>query len=53
MSETDSRRDDMKLVPLIVGQPTSKNEKQISEVLEKYWKDPETFFIVSSDFCHW
>jgi len=50
---TNASRDDLKLVPLIVGQPSAKNEKQISTVLEKYWKDPETFFIVSSDFCHW
>lgn len=47
----DSRRDDLKLVPLIVGH--SHGPDNFSKILERYYKDPETFFIVSTDFCHW
>jgi predicted class III extradiol MEMO1 family dioxygenase len=23
------------------------------DILSKYFKDPETLFVVSTDFCHW
>lgn len=38
-------------MPLIVG--SARSGTKISSILEKYWKDPATFFIISSDFCHW
>lgn len=50
---TRFRRDDLKLVPLIVGHPSGDASAKIVSALEKYWKDSETFFIISSDFCHW
>jgi AmmeMemoRadiSam system protein B len=50
---TKIRRDDLKLVPLIVGHPSGNNSEKVVSALEKYWKDSETFFIISSDFCHW
>lgn len=46
-------RRDVKLVPLLVGHPREDKIKAISAALSKYWNDDETFFIVSSDFCHW
>lgn len=46
-------RRDVKLVPLLVGHPRDDKMKAISAALSKYWNDDETFFIVSSDFCHW
>lgn len=50
---TKIRRDDLKLVPLIVGHPSGSTSGKVVSALEKYWKDSETFFIISSDFCHW
>lgn len=44
---------DVKLVPLLVGHPPASQTEPISAALAKYWDDPETFFIISSDFCHW
>lgn len=43
----------VKLVPLLVGHPPASQTDAISATLAKYWDDPETFFIISSDFCHW
>ena len=46
-------QDDVKLVPLMVGQiPNDKFEKY-AELLMPYFLDEKTLFIVSSDFCHW
>lgn len=47
------RRDDLRLVPLAVGSPTSSAFGKAIEILSKYWKDDSTFFVISSDFCHW
>ncbi|KAK8849469.1 AmmeMemoRadiSam system protein B [Kwoniella newhampshirensis] len=46
-------RDDLKLVPILVGHPDKTTTKKLSQVLGKYWDDEETFFVISSDFCHW
>ncbi|ORX37967.1 MEMO1 family [Kockovaella imperatae] len=45
-------REDLRLIPMIVGQP-GRDPKGMSKTLAKYWEDPETFFIISTDFCHW
>ncbi|WVW86653.1 AmmeMemoRadiSam system protein B [Kwoniella bestiolae CBS 10118] len=44
---------DLTLVPILVGHPTADTLDELSKVLAKYWEDDETFFIISSDFCHW
>ncbi|RSH87910.1 uncharacterized protein EHS24_000428 [Apiotrichum porosum] len=46
-------RDDLKLVPLLVGQPSSSQRDALNTLLAKYWADEATFFVISSDFCHW
>ncbi|ORY34949.1 MEMO1 family [Naematelia encephala] len=46
-------RDDLQLVPLLVGHVDSKSASKIHQVLAEFWADEETFFIVSTDFCHW
>ncbi|AFR95390.1 hypothetical protein C343_03487 [Cryptococcus neoformans C23] len=46
-------RDDLKLVPILVGHPSASTSVKLSEALAKYWQDDETFFVISSDFCHW
>ncbi|PKK48794.1 hypothetical protein CI102_6678, partial [Trichoderma harzianum] len=48
-----SPEDFPKVVPIIVGSTSRKNEKDTSRVLLSYLKDEENAFIISSDFCHW
>lgn len=44
---------DFKLVPVMVGNTSYKNEEYYAEIFKKYFEDENTIFIVSSDFCHW
>ncbi|KAI5449505.1 hypothetical protein NCC49_004649 [Naganishia albida] len=44
---------DMKLVPLLVGNVSEASTALYAEVFQEYWNDDETFWIISSDFCHW
>jgi len=41
------------LVPILVGSLTKKSEDLYGSILVKYFEDPENFFVISSDFCHW
>ncbi|KAH6656970.1 MEMO1 family [Truncatella angustata] len=41
------------IVPIMVGDNNGSKEKAFGELLAPYLKDPETAFVVSSDFCHW
>ena len=43
----------MKVVPILVGAVSAENEAMYGELLSKYVDDPNNFFSVSSDFCHW
>ena len=47
------RRQDIKIVPVLVGSINTSKEAEYGEILAPYLADPETFFVVSSDFCHW
>ncbi|KAG2180088.1 hypothetical protein INT43_003876 [Umbelopsis isabellina] len=49
----ESKIDDIKVVPIMVGSISSDKEKVYGEALAPYLSDPATLFIVSSDFCHW
>lgn len=44
---------DMKLVPLLVGSVSESAAAEYAEVFQEYWEDDETFWVISSDFCHW
>ncbi|KAL7424910.1 hypothetical protein Q5752_000597 [Cryptotrichosporon argae] len=46
-------RDDLRLVPLLVGHPADAQASPLCAALAKLWADDATFFVVSSDFCHW
>jgi AmmeMemoRadiSam system protein B len=37
----------------LVGSLDEELEKEYSQILYKYFIEGESFFIVSSDFCHW
>ncbi|KAF4125211.1 MEMO1 family protein [Geosmithia morbida] len=42
-----------KLVPILIGDNDGAEEKEVAKVLAPYLADPESVFVVSSDFCHW
>lgn len=41
------------IVPILVGALDSKNESVYGQALGPYVDDEHSFFIISSDFCHW
>ncbi|KIK75851.1 hypothetical protein PAXRUDRAFT_835535 [Paxillus rubicundulus Ve08.2h10] len=44
---------DITVVPILVGSINSTQEKTYGSILAPYLADPENFFVISSDFCHW
>ncbi|GBG31911.1 Protein MEMO1 [Hondaea fermentalgiana] len=47
------RGHDFKIVPILVGNLDDRAEQQMGALLAPYLADPENFFVISSDFCHW
>lgn len=41
------------IVPVLVGDNSGAAEKEFGGLLAEYLRDPESAFVVSSDFCHW
>lgn len=41
------------VVPLVVGSLSARAEARYGALLAPYLDDPDNFFVVSSDFCHW
>ena len=41
------------LVPILVGNTSRESEKEYGAILAPYLADPESIFIISSDFAHW
>lgn len=49
-----SQDEHVKFVPIVVGAVSHEVENAVGRVLAEYLKsDPDTFVVVSSDFCHW
>lgn len=44
---------DFKLLPMMVGQVPNKNMPLYAKALQSLFLDPQTLFVISSDFCHW
>ncbi|KIJ68396.1 hypothetical protein HYDPIDRAFT_106592 [Hydnomerulius pinastri MD-312] len=44
---------DITIVPILVGSINRTQEKAYGTILAPYLADPENFFVISSDFCHW
>jgi len=42
-----------KLVPLMVGHVPEHSYPIYGKILARYFNDPSTLFIISTDFCHW
>ncbi|KAI9256001.1 memo-like protein-domain-containing protein [Sporodiniella umbellata] len=48
-----NKLDSVKIVPVIVGHLSDRKKKAYGEVFAPYLEDPNTLFVISSDFCHW
>lgn len=44
---------DVKIVPIVVGSLSEAKEAEVGRIIAPWLADPETFFLISSDFCHW
>ena len=44
---------EVKIVPIMVGPVDEKMSDNYGKIFSKYFDDPNTLFIISSDFCHW
>lgn len=49
----ESKKGKFKIVPIMVGSVNSEKEKMYGQMLAKYFLNPRTLFVISSDFCHW
>jgi len=49
----ESKKDDFKVVPVLVGSTNHEKERMYGEIFAPYLSDPENLFVISSDFCHW
>jgi MEMO1 family protein len=48
-----TRSKSIKIVPLLVGSVSQSSMVKYADVLSRYWNDQGTFWVISSDFCHW
>jgi len=44
---------DIKIIPILVGAISREKEAAFGQILSPYFLQEDTFFVVSSDFCHW
>ncbi|KAN0100663.1 Memo-like domain containing protein [Tylopilus felleus] len=44
---------DITVVPILVGSINQSQQKAYGSIFAPYFADPENFFVISSDFCHW
>ncbi|XP_041351469.1 protein MEMO1-like [Gigantopelta aegis] len=49
----ESQKNDLTIVPVLVGSLSADKEQQYGKLFSKYLLDPENLFVISSDFCHW
>jgi len=49
----ESKKDDFKIVPVLVGATNHEKELMYGKIFAKYLNDPDNLFVISSDFCHW
>jgi len=48
-----SSRKDISIIPIVVGAISKEVEAQFGAILAPYLASDDTFFVISSDFCHW
>ncbi|KAG9314401.1 memo-like protein-domain-containing protein [Chiua virens] len=44
---------DITVVPILVGSINYSQQDTYGSILAPYFSDPQNFFVISSDFCHW
>ncbi|XP_041420378.1 protein MEMO1 isoform X3 [Xenopus laevis] len=49
----ESHKDDVTIVPVLVGALSESKEQEFGKLFSKYLADPTNLFVISSDFCHW
>lgn len=49
----ESKKGNYTVVPVLVGSLTPEKEAVYGQIFAKYLADPQNFFVISSDFCHW
>ncbi|KAH3859385.1 protein MEMO1-like [Dreissena polymorpha] len=49
----ESKRGHFTVVPVLVGSLNQEKEALYGSIFAKYLADPDNFFVISSDFCHW
>ncbi|CAH1790704.1 unnamed protein product [Owenia fusiformis] len=49
----ESRQGQFTIVPVLVGSLNPEKEAKYGRIFSQYLADPENFFVISSDFCHW
>ncbi|KAG8444371.1 hypothetical protein GDO86_009528 [Hymenochirus boettgeri] len=49
----ESHKDDLTIVPVLVGALSESKEQEFGKLFSKYLGDPSNLFVISSDFCHW
>lgn len=52
-AEDSETNETFTLVPILVGDLSSKSERFYGEILSQFLADEGNFFCISSDFCHW
>lgn len=45
--------EDVEVLPIMIGDIDEQMQEKIAETLIEFYKDKQTLFVVSSDFCHW
>ena len=46
-------REDVKIVPIMIGGFKENDDKKYAEILQEYFDNDENLFVFSTDFCHW
>lgn len=49
----ESFKNSFTIIPILVGSLSPEKEALYGRLLAPYMNDPQTLFVVSSDFCHW
>lgn len=42
-----------RLLPIMVGNISKKDEAKVGKTIERYLSDPKSLVVISTDFCHW
>lgn len=50
---SNSEDKNFKVLPILVGNVDLSQQREYGKIFSEYLNDPQTIFIVSSDFCHW